>query len=279
MYTYVCIAATPIYTAPQETAPVAQDGQGRLELGQTFAGQPDQHAMIWIASGLGFVPARTVTMSYTFEATSDTPVRQAPESDAEIAEQNGTALIVQRGTQINGAYTSPAWVWLIDGSGFVEASTTRVISDTIGTVDIPASSGGPARPHPGEPTEGTTYVTQSGDTLWDIARHFYGDGSRWHEIYAVPQNREAIGDDPRHIYAGKHLVIPGVEQPDVPVPDEFEWYTVQPGDTLYELARQVKPDDADYWRRLHAINRDIIGADASDLKAGMKIRLPEKPRA
>lgn len=274
MHTYVCIAATPVYTAPQETAPVAQDGQARLELGQTFAGQPDKHAMIWIASGLGFVPARTVTLCYTFEATADAPVRQAPEAKAEIAEQNGSALILQGGAQFSGAYTSPAWVWLIDGSGFVEASVTRVISDTIDTVDIPASGGGPARPHPDEPPRGVPYETQPGDTLWEIAQEFYGDGSRWHEIYAVPQNREAIGDDPRQIYAGKRLIIPGVEQPDVPIPEQFEWYTVKSGDTLYKIAKEEKPDDPDYWQHLHAINRDIIGADASDMKAGTKIRLP-----
>lgn len=272
MHTYVCIAATPVYTAPQETAPVAQDGQARLELGQTFAGQPDKHAMIWIASGFGFVPARSVTLCYVFEATADTPVRQAEAADAEIAEQNGTPLVLQRGTHIDGAYTSPAWVWLIDGSGFVAASATRVISDTIKDVAIPASSGGPARPH--EPVQGIPYVTNPGDTLWDVAQQFYGDGSRWHEIYAVPQNREAIGDDPRSLFAGKRLVIPGVEVPDVPIPEEFEWYTVKPGDTLYGIAQQAKPDDADYWRYLHAINRDIIGPDASDLKAGTQIRLP-----
>jgi hypothetical protein len=50
---------------------------------------------------------------------------------------------------------------------------------------------------------------------------------------------------------------------------------VKPGDTLYGIAQQAKPDDADYWRHLHAINRDIIGPDASDLEAGTRIRLPE----
>ncbi len=215
MHTYVCTTATPIYTRPQEDAPVAQDGTARLTVGQTFAGQPDQNGMIWIASGIGFVLARTVTPGYQFEATADTPIRQAPDSSAPIAtEPDGGALILRQGSQVDGAYTRPAWVWLIDGRGFVEAAATRVIADTIANVDIPAAGTPevpPSPPQPGEPVSGVEYVTQSGDTLWSIAERFYDDGTRWHEIYAVPQNRQAIGDDPRQIFAGKHLIIPGVE--------------------------------------------------------------------
>lgn len=275
MHTYVCVAPTPIYTRPQEDAPVAQNGQARLTIGQTFAGQPASGGMVWLASGIGFVPTRTVTLCYQFAATADTPIRQAPDSSAPIAAQpNGSALVLRKNTQVDGAYTQPAWVWLIDGRGFVEAAATRVIADTIANVDIPAATGTPPA-QPGEPVSGVEYVTQRGDTLWSIAERFYGDGSRWHEIYAVPQNRQAIGDDPRQVFAGKHLIIPGVAVPDVPIPERFEWYTVQPGDTLYAIGQRVNPGDPNYWQHLYAINRDIIGPDASRLPAGTKIRIPE----
>jgi nucleoid-associated protein YgaU len=81
--------------------------------------------------------------------------------------------------------------WLIDGRGFVEAATTRVIADTIANVDIPAAGGTPevppSPPQPDEPASGVEYVTQAGDTLWSIAERFYGDGTRRHKIYAVPR--------------------------------------------------------------------------------------------
>jgi nucleoid-associated protein YgaU len=51
-----------------------------------------------------------------------------------------------------------------------------------------------------------TYVTVAGDTLWSIAERFYGDGSRWSEIYEA--NRKTIGDDPDKLGAGLTLTIP-----------------------------------------------------------------------
>lgn len=278
MHTYVCIAETPIYTQPQQDAPVAQNGQARLTMGQTLSGQPDKNAMVWLASGLGFVPARTVTLCYQMEATADTPVREDADVRAPIAEQHGSAIVLRQGTHINGAYTSPTWVWLIDGTGFVEASATRVISDTVPNVDFPAASGTPSvpptQPQPDVPVEGLLYITESGDTLWSIAERFFGDGTRWHEIYAIPQNRQEIGDNPRAIFAGKRLVLPGVEVPDMPIPAQFEWYTVEPGDTLYGIGRKINPNDENSWKHLHAINKDIIGSDASKLEVGTKIRIP-----
>lgn len=52
----------------------------------------------------------------------------------------------------------------------------------------------------------TTYTVQTGDSLWNIAKKYLGDGSRWTEIAAL--NAELI-DDPDLIYAGQVLVLPG----------------------------------------------------------------------
>jgi len=45
-------------------------------------------------------------------------------------------------------------------------------------------------------------------SLWGIADHFYGDGSRWNEIYEA--NVATIGDNPGLIFPGQVLTIPGV---------------------------------------------------------------------
>ena len=50
-----------------------------------------------------------------------------------------------------------------------------------------------------------TYTVVKGDTLWGIARKFYGNGERWPAIYNA--NRHIIVR-PNLIYAGQRLVIP-----------------------------------------------------------------------
>ncbi|WP_304341649.1 LysM peptidoglycan-binding domain-containing protein [Metaclostridioides mangenotii] len=54
----------------------------------------------------------------------------------------------------------------------------------------------------------TMYTTTSKDTLWAIAKKFLGNGSRWPEIYNIPENKKIIGKDPNKIRAGYKLVIP-----------------------------------------------------------------------
>lgn len=50
-----------------------------------------------------------------------------------------------------------------------------------------------------------TVTVKNGDTLWDLAKKYYGSGSRYMEIYDA--NRDKISD-PRLILPGQELVIP-----------------------------------------------------------------------
>lgn len=57
-----------------------------------------------------------------------------------------------------------------------------------------------------EPASGfTTYTVEPGDTLWGIARKFYGTGYAWPSVYEA--NQELQGN-PRQIYPGQILVLP-----------------------------------------------------------------------
>lgn len=57
-----------------------------------------------------------------------------------------------------------------------------------------------------EDNESKKYTVKQGDTLWDLADKYYGDGSRWREI-AKANNV----NDPRLLQIGANLTIPAKE--------------------------------------------------------------------
>lgn len=72
-------------------------------------------------------------------------------------------------------------------------------------------SGDTSRPSESTPpptppkVESRTYTIKSGDTLWDIATRYYGDGSQYNKIYNA--NRNVISN-PDLIYPGQVITIP-----------------------------------------------------------------------
>lgn len=92
--------------------------------------------------------------------------------------------------------------------GFVEARHVVVTSTKVENTET-------TRPA----TTSSTYTIKSGDTLWGIARKFYGDGTKWKTIYDA--NKDIIestakkygrksSDNGHWIYPGVTLTIPGV---------------------------------------------------------------------
>ena len=96
----------------------------------------------------------------------------------------------------------------------VAASGTEAPATTEPAPAAPASPAAPATPAvPAAPTAEapaalapntpTNHVIAAGDTLWDLAEQFYGDGALWKKI------SEANGTPaPRHLTIGKELQIP-----------------------------------------------------------------------
>ncbi len=80
-------------------------------------------------------------------------------------------------------------------SGAPDSSAKADFSD----VTAGESSNAPA------PSTGATYTVKSGDSLSKIAKHFYGDASKWKRIYEA--NREKI-KNPDLIYPDQEFTIP-----------------------------------------------------------------------
>ncbi|MGI9077611.1 MAG: LysM peptidoglycan-binding domain-containing protein [Gemmatimonadaceae bacterium] len=66
-----------------------------------------------------------------------------------------------------------------------------------------SSSTAPAKTPFGSPKG--SYTVKAGDSLSKIARHEYGDGAKWKQIYEANKN---IIKDPDLIYPGQELTIP-----------------------------------------------------------------------
>jgi nucleoid-associated protein YgaU len=114
-----------------------------------------------------------------------------------------------------------------------------------------------------------TYVTQPGDTLWDIATRFYNDGTRWPAIFEA--NRDQIGDD-QVLYGGKTLTIPDNPTP-LPHPTPGQSYVTQPGDTLWDIATRFY-NDGTRWQNIYDANRGVIGDNPQMLRDGLTIIIP-----
>ena len=68
-----------------------------------------------------------------------------------------------------------------------------------------------------QPTRGSNYTVQAGDTLWAIAQRAYNDAEDWDTIYQA--NRQVIGGNPNLIYPGQVLHIPQNPDPTkTPIP-------------------------------------------------------------
>lgn len=57
-----------------------------------------------------------------------------------------------------------------------------------------------------EESSGQTYTVKSGDSLWNIAKQYYGSGAMYTKIYEA--NKDLIGGNPNLIFPGQKLIIP-----------------------------------------------------------------------
>jgi len=209
-------------------------------------------AIVCVVSQLAPTPAVTgngtlLTVTFRGKAQGVSNVRF---TDLRLARSDGTEIVATRtDAQIAvGTTVPPTATHTPTATSPAPTPTTTVVSPTptaTGTVatPTPTATGTVATPTPTatagtpQPTPTATlvpgqqviYVVQSGDTLYSIARRY---GTTVQALALL--NRIA---NPSLIFAGQRLIISGSG---APVPPHVRVHIVQPGETLYSLARRYR---------------------------------------
>ena len=84
---------------------------------------------------------------------------------------------------------------------------TKIVNVQTSGSEATIQASRPAETSPA-PVEQQFYTVIEGDCLWNIAKKFYGDGSKYTEIYNA--NQDVIKGSPNVIYPGQVLTIPVV---------------------------------------------------------------------
>ncbi len=126
------------------------------------------------------------------------------------------------------------------------------------------------------------HIVRPGDTLYDIAKKYYGKGELW---TVIARANPLINPD--KLIVGQKITIPLKEQaertyeePEIELPSDVDKsqlrvYRVRSGESFYTIARD-ELGDASRWHEIFRINKSAVGGDPRKLKAGQKIWLPKK---
>ena len=82
------------------------------------------------------------------------------------------------------------------------APATETPATSAPVTTVPATAAPAAEPSE-KPKTPTTHVIVAGDTLWDIAKTYYGNANEWHKLVAANRNLK-----PHHLLVGEKLRIP-----------------------------------------------------------------------
>ncbi len=129
---------------------------------------------------------------------------------------------------------------------------------------------GPMRRKKEDP--GRVHTVVRGDTLYDIARRYYGDAKYVQFIQAANPNLNAD-----LLKVGERIVLPKPNDPSADEPEPKpapQVYVVGRGDTLIGIARRLYGDAAMYLK-IYESNRDLLSSPGATLYTGQRLRLPE----
>lgn len=165
------------------------------------------------------------------------------------------------------------------------AQADQPITPTAPSVPTPQAAAPDVPPQRATGAEIVHYV-KKGETLYDIALKYYGNGEYWRSIAAqnegkvlpnghVNENVRLVIPNRSGLALGDDFVPAGSERAvrvDVVVNDGRRWIEVKPGDTLIGLAGRHLGSEG-RWKQLLDANRDQMDSP-TDLRAGMTLVLP-----
>tara|TARA_Y100000746_G_scaffold47728_1_gene36847 strand:- start:2081 stop:2653 length:573 start_codon:yes stop_codon:yes gene_type:complete len=117
------------------------------------------------------------------------------------------------------------------------------------------------------------YMIKRGDFLTKIALREYGDASMWRDIYSW--NKDEIGDNPDRLYPYNFLSLKRESMDVRDCAPEFFDYTVQSGDTAWNLAQRVYGDEL-AWVIIYVDNAELIKSTDGVLQPGTTFKMRKK---
>lgn len=106
----------------------------------------------------------------------------------------------------SGKYMVKQATHTIDGSGYTTKIDLRKVLSGGESGSTGGDTGGEEEATAAAETTGQSYTVKSGDSLWAIAKKYYGSGAMYTKIYEA--NKDIIGKNPNLIYPGQQLIIP-----------------------------------------------------------------------
>lgn len=190
------------------------------------------HSLAWV----GWVAWATFAFPVLVEAAATIRGISAPTLPALGLQQRSAAALVSGALLLLTAGTAVASPLAATASAAPATAGTSV-STSAGVVDTAARTAVPAwATAPAAPAAGPMITVAHGDTLWDLAVHYLGDGSRYGDIaqlnYGHPQADGAALDGGHWLHPGWVLQLPAAAP--AAAPDGA--ITVAHGDTLWDLA-------------------------------------------
>ncbi|MEJ8653656.1 LysM peptidoglycan-binding domain-containing protein [Streptomyces sp. MS1.AVA.3] len=180
---------------------------------------------------------------------------------------------------------------LLGGLLVLPSATAIAATPATAVAHSATAAPGPSAAHAPTPQKASTHtgprhtVGATGETLWDLAEHYLGDGRRHAEIRALnpglPQTATLPAGTIVNLPAeasGVHTQLaaaaPASAETGTSNETKTEPYTVAAGDSLSGIA-QKKLGDGDRWTDIYAENKDTIH-DPDLIYPGQRVDLPQQ---